>query len=361
MWNNTRITQLLGIKYPIVQGPMGGGFSTPELLAAVSNAGGLGSLGAYTLDPEQLLAACIAIKSKTDKPYNINLWVSDVDAELADYSQESLQKVLAIFKPYFDAFNIPLPSLNPDIPSRFERQVEVLFEVRPAVFSFVFGIPSTEILNEARRLGIKTIGAATTLDEALALQEAKVDAVVAAGFEAGGHRPSFLRPALDSLTGTFALVQQLKARITLPVIAAGGITDGRGIAAALTLGADAVQLGTAFLMTDEANSTPMHKAAVLAGGSNNTVLSKSLTGRLGRMVRNTFSEDISNQLQVLPFPLQTRLIAPLREAAMAQGRTDMTNFWSGQGPIYFKQGKAADLMQELVASVSQILQPASAS
>lgn len=357
MWNQTSITALLGIRYPILLGPMGGGFSTPELLAAVSNAGGLGSFGAYTLDPAELLRVGSVIKSLTDKPYNINLWVSDVDAEIADYSVENLEKVKALFKPYFDSLSIPLPELNPNIASRFHRQVDALFEIRPAVFSFIFGIPSPEILNEARKLGIRTVGAATTLDEALALQEAKVDAIVAAGFEAGGHRPSFLRPALDSLTGTFALIQQLKARIKTPVIAAGGITDGKGIAAALTLGADAVQLGTAFLVTDESNATALHKAALLSGEATHTVLSKSLTGRLGRMIRNTISQEIPNQIPVLPFPLQTRLIAPLREAALAQGRTDMINFWSGQNPVRFNLSKAAALMQALIAETEKIAHP----
>jgi nitronate monooxygenase len=357
MWNQTRITQLLGIEYPILLGPMGGGFSTPELLAAVSNAGGLGSLGAYTLTPEQLREAGKSIQSLTDKPYNINLWVSDVDPDLVGYSAESLENVKALFKPYFDSLNIPLPDLDPNIPSKFDKQVEVLFDIKPAVFSFIFGIPSTEILNEARRLGIKTVGAATTLDEALALEEAKVDAIVAAGFEAGGHRPSFLKPAQDSLTGTFALIQQLKASIKTPVIAAGGITDGKGIAAALTLGADAVQLGTAFLVTDESNATPLHKAALLADDKNyHTVLSKSLTGRMGRMLRNTISEHVPNQTPVLPFPLQTRLVAPLREAAMAQGRTDMINFWSGQNPVRIKLSKAGELMQALVTETHTILQ-----
>lgn len=356
MWNDTRLTQLLGIRYPIFLGPMGGGFSTPELVVAVSNAGGLGSLGAYTMEPAQLTQAGQAIQSKTDKPFNINLWVSDVDAELAGYPTESIEKVKALFKPYFDSLNVPLPALDANIASRFDKQIEVLFEIRPAVFSFIFGIPSAEILSEARRLGIKTVGAATTTDEALALEEAKVDAIVAAGFEAGGHRPSFLKPAADSLTGTFALVQQFKARIKTPIIAAGGITNGPGIAAALTLGADAVQLGTAFLVTDEANVTPLHKAALLSGGTDHTVLSKSLTGRMGRMIRNTISEEVPNHAQVLPFPLQTRLIAPLREAAVAQGRKDMANFWSGQSPIYHHNAKAADLMGALVEETERILQ-----
>jgi nitronate monooxygenase len=355
MWNHNRITELLGIEFPILLGPMGGGFSTPELLAAVSNAGGLGSFGAYTLTPEEILETDKNIKSQTDKPYNINLWVKDVDESLAVYTQESLEKVKALFKPYFDELGIPLPQLDTHIPSKFLNQTEAIFEIKPAVFSFIFGIPPKEILNEARRLGIRTVGAATTLDEALALEEAKVDAIVAAGFEAGGHRPSFLQPAADSLTGTFTLLQQLKAKLKAPVIAAGGITDGKGIAAAITLGADAVQLGTAFLVTDESNATDVHKEKILSDESGYTVLSKSLTGRMGRMIRNRISQEIKYDTEVLPFPLQTRLIGPLRTAALAQGKTDMINFWSGQNTTNLKYRKSSELMQSLVLETESIL------
>ncbi|HSC39895.1 MAG TPA: nitronate monooxygenase [Chitinophagaceae bacterium] len=355
MWHQTKITELLGIQYPILMGPMGGGFSTPELLAAVSNAGGLGSFGAYTLTPAEIREADEAIKKKTDKPYNINLWVSDVDERLSNYSSESLAKVKTLFKPYFDELGIPLPELDTNIPSKFAKQVEVIFEIRPAVFSFIFGIPAKEILDECQRLGIKTVGAATTLDEALALEAAGVDAIVAAGFEAGGHRPSFLRPAPDSLTGTFALLQQLKAKIKAPVIAAGGIADGKGIAAALTLGADAVQLGTAFLACNESNATPAHRAALFSDDTKYTVLSKSLTGRLGRMIRNRISEAVSYETEVLPFPLQTRLMAPLRAAALAQGKTGLSNFWSGQNAVGLKHTKAGELMQSLIAETGTLL------
>jgi nitronate monooxygenase len=357
MWNQTKITELLGIRYPILLGPMGGGFSSPELVAAVSDAGGLGSFGAYTLSPEEILEADKAVKAKTDKPYNINLWVNDIDERLKDYPAEELEKVKSSFKPYFDELGIPLPDLDANIPSKFEKQVEMIFRIRPAVFSFIFGIPSKEVLNESRRLGIRTVGAATTLDEALALEEAKVDAIVAAGFEAGGHRPSFLRPAHDSLTGTFALVQQLKSKIKTPLIAAGGIADGRGIAAALTLGADAVQLGTAFLATDESNATALHKAKLFSDESKYTVLSKSLTGRLGRLIRNRISEEINYETEVLPFPLQTRLMGPLRAAAIEQGKTDMINFWSGQNAVNLKHTKAAELMAALIAETGNHLVP----
>lgn len=355
MWNSTKITQLLGIEYPILQGPMGAGFSTAALLAAVSNAGGLGSYGAYTLTPEEILEAGKAIKERTDKPFNINLWVNDVDQKLVNYPPEKLEKIKLLFKPYFDELGIPLPDLSADIPSKFEKQVETLFEIKPAVFSFIFGIPSKEILNESRKLGIKTVGAATTLEEALALEEAQVDAIVASGFEAGGHRPSFLRPAQDSFTGLFTLLQQLKAKTKTPIIAAGGIIDAKGIAAAMTLGADAVQLGTAFMVTEESGATPLHKQVLLSGTANPTTVSKSLTGRMGRMLSNRISNDIPFETEVLPFPLQTKLIAPLKAAALAQGKTEMISFWSGQNTTGLKHQSASELMQALITETGALL------
>jgi len=355
MWNSTKITQLLGIQYPILQGPMGAGFSTTALLAAVSNAGGLGSYGAYTLTPEEILEAGKAIKERTDKPFNINLWVNDVDQTLVNYPPEKLEKIKLLFKPYFDELGIPLPDLSADIPSKFEKQVETLFEIKPAVFSFIFGIPSKEILNESRRLGIKTVGAATTLEEALALEEAQVDAIVASGFEAGGHRPSFLRPAQDSFTGLFTLLQQLKAKTKTPIIAAGGIIDAKGIAAAMTLGADAVQLGTAFMVTEESGATPLHKQVLLSGTANPTTVSKSLTGRMGRMLSNRISDAVPFETEVLPFPLQTRLIAPLKAAALAQGKTEMISFWSGQNTSGLKHRSAEELMQALISETGALL------
>ena len=355
MWYNTKVTELLGIDYPILQGPMGAGFSTPALLAAVGNAGGLGSLGAYTLTPQEILAADKAIREVTDKPYNINLWVSDVDETLKNYPKEKLEKIKLLFKPYFDELGISLPDLSADIPSKFENQIEALFAIRPAVFSFIFGIPSKDILDESRRLGIKTIGAATTLEEALALEEAQVDAIVAAGFEAGGHRPSFLRPAQDSFTGLFTLIQQLKAKVKTPIIAAGGIADAKGIAGALALGADAVQLGTAFLVTDESGATSLHKKMLFSDESNHTMLSKSLTGRTGRMIANRISIDMPFETEVLPFPLQTRLLQPLKAAALAQGKSEMISFWSGQNTASLKHHSAVELMRSLIDETSRIM------
>lgn len=352
MWNSTKITKLLGIEYPILQGPMGGGFSTASLLAVVSNSGGLGSFGAYTLTPDEIREAGKEIQLATSKPYNINLWVNDADKSLENYAPEKLEKVKLLFKPYFDELGIPLPDLSTAIPSKFEKQVEVLFELKPAVFSFIFGIPSKEILKESKKLRIKTIGAATTLEEALALEDAEVDAIVAAGFEAGGHRPSFLKPAQDSFTGLFTLIQQLKAKTKTPIIAAGGIIDAKGIKAAMTLGADAVQLGTAFMVTDESAALDIHKEIIFNHPNATTTVSKLMTGRMGRMIPNKITENVSVETEVLPFPLQTRLMATLKTAALNQGRTDLVNFWSGQNTGNLKYHKTSELMQALIAEMS---------
>lgn len=355
MWKNTVISRLLNIEYPVLLGPMGGGFSTPELTAAISNTGGLGSYGAYTLTPEQLLQAGQAIHQLTSKPFNINLWVSDVDASLAAVTAEKIATVQALFKPYFDELGVPVPELNPVIPSKFEQQAEALLEVKPAVFSFIFGVPAAEILRECRKRHIVCVGAATTVEEAAYLEEAGVDAIVAAGFEAGGHRPSFLRAADDSLTGLLSLVQQLKARVRVPVIAAGGIANGKSIAAALTAGADAVQLGTAFLASDESAASPLHKRILQTAAAQHTVLSKSLTGRMGRMIHNRIAADISYATEVLPFPLHNRFLGPLKEAAVAQGRADLVNLWAGQNAVGIKAKGAASIMRGLIAEVNELL------
>lgn len=355
MWNNTAITRLLAIEYPILLGPMGGGFSTPEFAAAISNRGGLGSYGAYTLTPEQILQAGNAIKQLTDKPFNINLWVSDVDPTLTGLSPEKTAAIQALFKPYFDELGIPMPELNPAIPSKFEKQAEAVLQLQPAVFSFIFGVPSAEILRECRKRRIVCVGAATTPEEGAYLEEAGVDAIVAAGFEAGGHRPSFLRKADDSLTGMFSLVQQLKARVKLPVIAAGGIANGKSIQAALALGADAVQMSTTFLASDECAASPLHKRIIQTNAASHTVLSKSLTGRMGRMVYNRIAAEVPDAMEVLPFPLHNRFLAPLKEAAAAQGRADLVNLWCGQNATGVKAKSAASIMRELIAEANALM------
>ncbi|MEO7215424.1 nitronate monooxygenase [Mucilaginibacter sp.] len=356
MWYNTKATALLGIEYPIMQGPFGGGLSTVELVATVSNAGGLGGYGAYTLSPQEIYEVNKRIIAATNKPYNLNLWVSDTDAIDGTVSDDHFEQAKALFKPYFEEAGIALPEKPAPFKSRFENQVEVVLDIRPKVFSFMFGIPSADILEQCRRLGIKTVGAATTLDEAIALDAAGVDMIIASGFEAGGHRPSFLAPAEQSTTGTFVLVQLIKEKAKAAVIAAGGIANGRGIAAALTLGADAAQMGTAFLATDESGALPIHRQMLFSNAARHTTLSLAFTGRLGRGITSRIAKDlIGKERQFLPFPLQTTFMSTLRKGALDQQKLDMILFWGGQIAPILKHTNAANLMQSLIKETSAIM------
>jgi len=350
MWHNTRIAKILGVQYPIFQGPFGGNLSSVKLTATVSNLGGVGGYGAYTLTPQEIYTVNEQIKKETSKPYNINLWVSDNDLSTPSYPPPSDNENLRnLFQTYFDELGIPFPDTPLSFSSRFNNQVQVILDTKPPAFSFMFGIPSADILAQCKKLGIITIGAATTLDEALLLEAADVDMIIASGFEAGGHRPSFLAPAENSLTGTFVLLQQIKAAVRKPVIAAGGIATGKGIAAALALGADAVQVGTAFLACEESNALDIHREMLFSPASRYTMLTRAFTGRLGRGLRSRISEETRGKEQdFLPFPLQTQLMSPLRQAAITQKKWELILFWGGQIAPLLKHKKAADLMNALV-------------
>ncbi len=349
MWHNTKVTELLGIDYPILQGPFGGGLSSVELVATVSNAGALGGYGAYTLSAPEIYEVNRQIKASTNKPYNLNLWVSDTDAPGGTITDAQYEQARQVFKPYFDELGMPIPEKPAPFASRFENQLQVILDIRPKVFSFMFGTLSADVLEQCRRLGIKTIGAATTVDEAIALEQTGVDMIIASGFEAGGHRPSFLNSAEASMTGTFVLLQLIKEKVKTPVIAAGGIATGRGIAAALTLGADAAQIGTAFLATDESNALPVHKQMLFSDAAKYTTLSRAFTGRLGRGLTSRIAKDmLGKEKQLLPFPLQTTFMSSLRKAALEQQKWDMILFWGGQIAPILKHKKANTLMQSLI-------------
>jgi nitronate monooxygenase len=356
MWNNTRAAGLLGIDYPILQGPFGGGLSTVELVSTVSAMGGLGGYGAYTLSPQEIYAIDKKITAVTDKPYNLNLWVSDSDSGGGTVSDDTFEAVKEQFRPYFEEAGIDLPGKPAPFQSRFENQVQAVLDIKPKVFSFMFGVPGSHILELCRRAGIKLIGAATTIDEAILLDNAGVDMIIASGFEAGGHRPSFLDKAELSTTGTFVLVQLIRERTKLPVIAAGGIATGKGIAAALTLGADAAQIGTAFLACDESGALPEHREALFSASAMHTMLSRAFTGRLGRGISTRIARDlVGHENNILPFPLQSSFMASLRKAALAQKKHDMVLFWGGQIAPVIKNHKAADLMQSLIRETAAIM------
>jgi len=355
MWNKTKATERLRIGYPIIQGPFGNGASSAKLVSTVSNAGGLGSYGAYHLQPEEIEEINAGIKTLTNKPYAINLWVNDVDINNNNFSAEEYENLKTAFKPFFDELKIPLPQKPEPVASKFEKQAETILRIKPPVFSFIFGIPSEEIIKECKKQKIVTIGTATTLDEAIALENAHVDLIAATGFEAGGHRPSFLNSAEESLTGTFALIPQIADNVNTPIIAAGGIADARGIVAALTLGASAVQIGTAFLACEESNASPGHRQALFSKRARYSTLTRSFSGRLARGIQGKISE-ATKENKVAPFPLQRAFMSSLQKAAHEQNRPDLLTFSAGQTAPVLKHKKATELFNSLVTETEKILQ-----
>jgi nitronate monooxygenase len=356
MWNKTKFTKLFGIDYPIVQGPFGGGLSSVELTFTVSNAGGLGSFGGQPFSASEIMETCNELRKFTNKPFNINLWVNDRDARLTTFGDDDYKKLTSLFKPYFNELGLPIPERSTDLGPKFEDQIEAIYEAKPAVFSFVYGIPSSNILENCKRLGIKTVGAATTVDEAIALENAGVDAIVATGMEAGGHRVSFLRSAEDSLTGTFALIPQIADNVKIPIIAAGGIADARGIKAALTLGADAVQMGTAFLATSQSNASQDHKDLLFTPKAKYTSLTKVFTGRLSRGIKNRLTEELKNHEDLFaPYPLQSKFMGMLKAyPASAQSNPDFKSYWAGQSASLLKHRDARILIETLIAEMNRM-------
>ena len=356
-WTETEITRRFNICSPIIQGPFGSGASTTLLAAAVSNAGGLGSYGANALGPAEITKTAAEIRKLTDKPFGMNLWVSTYDAGGETLTAETYAQVTKLLEPYYKELKVEIPPIPNSKPQNFDDQAAALIEARPAVFSFVFGIPSPEILRTCREKGIVTVGAASTVDEAIACEQAGVDCVAASGFEAGGHRPSFLKPADESLMGTFALVPQIADKVKIPVIAAGGIADGRGIVAALTLGADAVQIGTAFLACDESGATDLHRKLLFEDEAKSTGLSRTFTGRLARGLYNRFASEMKTHEPLFAkYPAHSWIVAPLRAAALAQGRHDLVALWAGQAAPLCRHHKAHELFASLVKETDKLFE-----
>ena len=341
----TRFTSKVGIQYPIIQAPMAGGATTPELVAAVSNAGALGSFGAAMSTPTAIRDAITRIRALTDKPFNVNLFVLENphpgEAELAEATQR-----LAPFK---QALGLDPAALPPRYCEDNRAQWNVLLEAKPPVVSFAFNLLDAEIIARFRRGGSIVISTATTAAEAKACEAAGVDFVCAQGFEAGGHRGTFLGDFENSAIGVMALVPRMADAVTIPVIAAGGIMDGRGIAAAFALGADAVQLGTAFLTCAESGIHPEYKRSLLSASDASTRLTRTFSGRYARGLVNEFMERMRPHEQDVPaYPVQNALTADLRQAAIKQNRMEYYSMWAGQGAGMSRALPAAELVAKLV-------------
>ena len=338
------LQQLLGIDLPIIRAPMAGAQGS-ALAVAVSNAGGLGSLPCAMLSPEAMRGELAAISKQTAKPYNVNFFCHAPPAASAE--REAAWR--AALAPYYKEFGIDADQV-PAGPGRapFSAEAaEVLGEFRPAVVSFHFGLPSVDLVAQAKSWGAKILSSATTIDEARWLEARGVDAVIAQGVEAGGHRGMFLSEDLSTQVGTFALVPQLVQAVRLPVIAAGGIADANGVAAALALGAAGVQIGTAYLLCPEATTGPVHRAALKSDAARHTALTNLFTGRPARGIVNRIMRELGPIGATPAFPLAAAAIAPLRAAAERRGRGDFSPLWSGQNASGCKDLPAAALTREL--------------
>ncbi|WP_054679910.1 NAD(P)H-dependent flavin oxidoreductase [Microbacterium sp. No. 7] len=336
---------LLDLDVPIVLGPFGG-MSSLELTALVSDAGGLGSYGLYGYDPARIADTVARLRALTERPFAVNLWIP-VGDEVTPGGD--LSGPLATARPLYDELGLPVPG---DVPERYgvdiEAQLDAVLEARPPVLSLVFGMPPTAFVDEARSRGIRLVGTATTVAEAVAIEEAGADAVVATGLEAGGHRVSFLRDAADSLVGTFALVPQVVDAVRIPVIAAGGIADRRGVAAARALGASGVQVGTAFLRTRQSAASDAHRAALARIAADDTVLTRAATGRLARGIRNRLIDTVEAG-PIAPFPAQSWVIGPVRTEANRRGLGELQSLWAGQAAPLARLDDAGDVFRELAA------------
>ena len=343
------LQQLLGIDLPIIQAPMAGAQAN-AMAIAVSNAGGLGSLPCAMLNPEGLRNELRTIASQTTKPINVNFFCHTppvIDAAREAAWREQLAPFYAEFG--IDAATIPS---GPGRAAFNDEMADVLDEFEPKVVSFHFGLPPDHLLNRVKRMGAKIFSSATTVEEALWLEAKGVDAVIAQGLEAGGHRGIFLSDDLTTQVGAMALLPQIARSVKIPVIAAGGIADPAGVKAAMSLGAAGVQIGTAYLLCPEATISAIHRTALKSAGSRHTALTNIFTGRPARGIVNRVMKSLGPINVAAPeFPLATSAITPLREKAEAQGCGDFSPLWSGQNATGCKEIGAGELTRELAGLV----------
>ena len=340
---------LLGIELPIIQAPMAG-VQGSALAVAVSNAGGLGSLPCAMLSLDAMRNELAAIKAQTDRPFNVNFFCHAPPEPSAE--REAAWR--ATLAPYYKEYGIDVDTI-PAGPGRApfsSEAADVLDEFKPAVVSFHFGLPSAGLLARVRAWGSKILSSATTIEEARWLEAHGVDAIIAQGLEAGGHRGMYLSEDLSTQVGTFALLPQIVREVKLSVIAAGGIADAKGVAAAMALGAAGVQIGTAYLLCPEATTSAVHRAALKSEAARHTALTNLFTGRPARGIVNRIMKELGPISTATPtFPLATSAIAPLRVKAESRGSADFSPLWCGQNASGCKKIPAAELTRALAADL----------
>jgi nitronate monooxygenase len=348
----TTLQDLLGIELPIVQAPMAG-VQGSALAVAVSNAGGLGSLPCAMLGVDALRKELAAVLAQTPKPFNVNFFCHsqpDPDPEREAAWRSTLSRYFAEYE--IDAASIPA---GPGRAPFSDELADVLEDFKPAVVSFHFGLPPERLLARVRSWGAKILSSATTVDEARWLETHGADAVIAQGIEAGGHRGSFLSNDLSAQPGTFALVPQIVDAVRIPVIAAGGIADARGVAAAMALGAAGVQIGTAYLLCPEATTSAVHRAAMKSDDARFTAVTNLFTGRPARGIVNRIMRELGPMSPAAPaFPLATSAIAALRAKAESQGSGAFSPLWAGQNVSGCREVSATVLTLELASGLADV-------
>jgi len=340
------ISDLLGIDLPIVQAPMAG-VQGSALAIAVSNAGGLGSLPCALLSRDAMREELERISTGTTKPFNVNFFCHTTP--IPDPQREAAWRNR--LRPYYDELGIEMSGMPPGAGrgAFSEEAADILSELEPPVVSFHFGLPSADLLQRVRAWGAKVLASATTVEEARLLEARGVDAIIAQGLEAGGHRGTFLSNDLTTQMGTFALVPQLVRAVAVPIIAAGGIATAEGVAAAFALGAAGVQIGTSYLLCPEATTNEVHRAALASDAARHTAVTNVFTGRPARSIVNRIIRELGPISSLAPeFPLATPAILPLRAASEARGSGDFSPLWSGQNTHGCKRVPAAELTRELM-------------
>jgi nitronate monooxygenase len=328
---------------PIIQAPMAGGITTPQLVAAVANQGGVGSFGFAYSTPEKIHADLVAAQSLTSGPINANFFIFGPVRLPSDQMQKNaMQALRSLDVDGVQSLTIPAEPFFPNL----MEQLEPIWNARPAILSFHFGLPPIGVIEKAHALGIAVGISATSLEEALAIESAHADFIVAQGIEAGGHRGQFDLQAKDEALSTLALTAQLAKHCHTPIVAAGGIMNGADIHAALTKGAQAAQMGTAFLCCDESGTPPSYRHYLLHKQDRSTTLTKAFSGRLARGLENTFTRTMQAKT-TLPFPIQNTLTGPLRQWAVAQNNAEYQSLWAGKAYEQVRSMSTKDLMQQL--------------
>ncbi|WP_156291028.1 NAD(P)H-dependent flavin oxidoreductase [Oceanobacillus salinisoli] len=348
-----KITELFNIQYPIIQAPMAGGVTTKELVSAVSNNGALGMIGAGYMSPKNLRTLIKEVKQLTDRPFGVNLFVPNQ----FQVSDEKVMTAEQLLKPIRNELSID-ENNSSELPDQkiafqtYEEQLNIIIEEKIPICSFTFGVPSQEIIHELKQHGIIVVGTATTVKEAQEIENRGMDVIVAQGSEAGGHRGNFMNTTEEGLIGTMSLIPQVADAVNIPVIAAGGIMDGRGLMASVFLGAKAVQMGTAFLTCTESGAHPLHKQAILQASEDEMTLTRAFSGKTARGLNNSFMKHMKEHESSLPeFPVQNHLTNRIRKAAALQNQQEYMSLWSGQSPRLAKHQTVKELINRVMEGV----------